>query len=174
MKTSIRQTLLTAYAISVTVVAVVNSCRTHLLTNQLEHVSVEPDSVKTANSSIATVEVASLDSTVAYDWDKFITAVAWTESRHCDTAVSNKGAVGYLQIMPIYVAEVNRILGEDKYTLADRTNRAKSIEMFNILQNYHNPGHSIDRAIQLHNPRAGKGYSNEIKATYFRMLDEQS
>ena len=44
----------------------------------------------------------------------------------------NSLAVGVLQIHPIMVKDVNRILGEDKFTLDDRYDRAKSIAMCRI------------------------------------------
>lgn len=48
-------------------------------------------------------------------------------------------AVGCLQIHKIYVREVNRILGENKYTYNDRRNREKSIEMARIHITYWTP-----------------------------------
>ena len=48
-------------------------------------------------------------------------------------------AVGCLQIHKIYVREVNRILGENKYTYNDRRNREKSIEMARIHITYWAP-----------------------------------
>lgn len=47
---------------------------------------------------------------------------------------SSEDAAGVLQIRPIMVREVNRILGKDSFTLADRWSRAKSIDMFNVLR----------------------------------------
>ena len=49
---------------------------------------------------------------------------------------SKENAAGVLQIRPIMVREVNRLLGEDKYTLKDRWNKAKSIEMFNVIRSH--------------------------------------
>ena len=53
-----------------------------------------------------------------------------------DTMAYNEkeNAVGVLQIRPIMVREVNRLLGENKYTLKDRWSKAKSIEMFNVIR----------------------------------------
>ena len=34
------------------------------------------------------------------------------------------------------VREVNRLLGENKYTLKDRWSKAKSIEMFNVIRSH--------------------------------------
>ena len=97
------------------------------------------------------------------EWDAFIRALIHVESRGNTEAVGKSNDVGILQITPIYVAEVNRILKEKRYTLEDRTDPDKSIEMFRIMQDYHNPEHDIDKAIKMHNPKAGKGYSDAIK-----------
>ena len=45
-------------------------------------------------------------------------------------------AVGCLQIHEIYVREVNRILGDTRYTYADRKDKKKSIEMAKIHISY--------------------------------------
>ena len=71
-------------------------------------------------------------------WNDLIRAVIHVESRGNDSAVGDNGkAVGCLQIHPIMVREVNRILAKydipTTYTLNDRYSRAKSIEMFNIV-----------------------------------------
>jgi hypothetical protein len=48
-------------------------------------------------------------------------------------------AVGILQIHPIMVEEVNRILGFEKYQYSDRESEKLSIEMFLVYQNHYNP-----------------------------------
>ena len=73
--------------------------------------------------------------------DNLIDAVIHVESRG-DINAHNVGedAVGVLQIRPIMVQEVNRVLGFDKYTLQDRWDKQKSIEMFNVIrENTPNP-----------------------------------
>lgn len=98
-----------------------------------------------------------------YDkWETFIKALIQVESRGDSNAVGIKDDVGILQITPVYVKEVNRILGKDKYNLNDRYNAEKSIQMFKILQNYYNPNHSIEKAIKLHNPTACIDYHDKI------------
>lgn len=77
-------------------------------------------------------------------------------------AVGKTNDVGILQITPIYVKDVNRILGEDKYDLSCRTDTEKSLEMFEILQGHYNPSKSIDKAIKLHNPKASQSYRIKI------------
>lgn len=62
---------------------------------------------------------------------KTVLAVALVESGGDPCAIGDGGqAVGILQIHPIMVADVNRIIGERRYTLADRRDVRKSVEMF--------------------------------------------
>lgn len=67
--------------------------------------------------------------------DNLIHAIIHVESRgniHAHNV--SEDAVGVLQIRPIMVKEVNRVLGFDKYTLIDRWDKQKSIEMFNVIR----------------------------------------
>ena len=67
--------------------------------------------------------------------DTLLNAVMAVESNFDTLAYNSKeDAAGVLQIRPIMVREVNRLLGEDKYTLKDRWSKAKSIEMFNVIR----------------------------------------
>lgn len=71
-------------------------------------------------------------------WDSFVAAVIQVESRGNDNAYCRKeDAVGCLQIRPIMVREVNRILKlnniQMQYTLNDRWSRVRSLEMFEIM-----------------------------------------
>jgi hypothetical protein len=61
-------------------------------------------------------------------------------------AYLREGAVGILQIREIMVGEVNRILGERRYFLSDRTDSVRSVEMFFIYQNFHNPQYNEQEA----------------------------
>ena len=67
--------------------------------------------------------------------DSLIDAIIHVESRG-DSMAYNAGedAVGVLQIRPIMMREVNRLLKENKYTLDDRWSKSKSIEMFNVIK----------------------------------------
>ena len=84
------------------------------------------------------ISVANTDDYNYSKWDTFVDAVIYVESRGNDSAVGDNGkAVGCLQIHPIMVREVNRLLAKydipTTYTLEDRYSREKSIEMFNIV-----------------------------------------
>jgi hypothetical protein len=75
-----------------------------------------------------------------------VSALIFVESRGNDSAVGDRHlvgneAIGALQIRPIMVREVNRILklqkSNKRFTLKDRFERDKSIEMFYIWKNHH-------------------------------------
>ena len=71
-----------------------------------------------------------------------ITAMIQVESKGNDSAYCvSENAAGCLQIRPIMIAEVNRILKRnrvgDTYTLQDRWSRKKSIEILNIYKDYY-------------------------------------
>ena len=65
------------------------------------------------------------------------------EDIHGDLGLKEGPSVGVLQIRPIMVREVNRILKirkiNKKYKLKDRYSRKKSIEMFNIWREFYHP-----------------------------------
>jgi len=74
--------------------------------------------------------------------DCLVEAIIQVESRGDSTAKGDRGwAVGILQIWPIMVREVNRILeknGSDvRYVYTDRLSVKKSIEMFHIWREYY-------------------------------------
>jgi len=69
--------------------------------------------------------------------DKLIAAIIQVESGGDTLAYNSKeDAVGCLQIRPIMVREVNRLLGKDSFKLKDRWSKAKSIQMFNVLRSH--------------------------------------
>ena len=74
-------------------------------------------------------------------FDDLLDAIEWVESRGDANAVGDNGgaieAVGAYQIHQIYLIDVNRILGKDKYSIYDRTNRNKSREIVTIYLNYY-------------------------------------
>ena len=69
--------------------------------------------------------------------DPLIAAIIQVESGGDTLAYNSKeDAVGCLQIRPIMVREVNRLVGKDSFTLSDRWSEAKSIQMFNVLRSH--------------------------------------
>ena len=90
-------------------------------------------------------------------------AIIWVESRGNSEAYRKSGnCVGILQLTPIYVRECNRLQSDIAYTLEDRTDIVKSLEMFTIYQNRYNPRHDIHKAIEIHNPTAGPEYKAKV------------
>ena len=71
----------------------------------------------------------------------------------------NGDNIGILQIRPIMVYEINRILGYKKYKLRDRFDPIKSIEMFKIYTNHHTP----DWTLELVARRWNGGHNGELK-----------
>ena len=96
------------------------------------------------------------------EWDIFIQALIYTESRGDATAVGKANDAGTLQITPVYVKECNRLLGYEAFTLEDRFCPAKSLEMFELTNSVKNPERCILKAIKIHNPRAPKSYEQSI------------
>lgn len=76
--------------------------------------------------------------TVTTTMDDLISAMIMVESRGNDSAYcAREDAAGCLQIRPVMVAEVNRILKREAYTLQDRWNRQKSVEMLRVFSKYY-------------------------------------
>ena len=107
------------------------------------------------------------------DWDRFISAVIWKESKDVEDCIGDNGkAVGVLQIHPIMVREANRILAmndpslSNYYTYDDRYSREKSIEIFKVVQGYHNPKRDHRKALQIWNHGHPASYYNDIIKRY--------
>jgi hypothetical protein len=84
--------------------------------------------------------------------EELIVAMIQVESRGSDSAIGDthlgEPSVGVLQLRPIMVREVNRILkkqkSEKRYKLKDRFSREKSIEMFMVWKNYYHPENEFE------------------------------
>lgn len=87
-----------------------------------------------------------------------INSIIQIESENNNIA-RNGDNIGILQIRPIMVYEINRILGYKKYELRDRFDSIKSIEMFKIYTNHHTP----DWDLELVARRWNGGYNGEYK-----------
>ena len=104
------------------------------------------------------------DTSVVYkeDWDCFISAIVSVESNGKWDAKGKNNDVGVLQITPILVRDCNRILGREKYTLADRLDSLKSVEMFNVVQKHYNPQRDYHWALKLWNSGAPLSYHRKV------------
>ena len=105
-------------------IAIVSSIYTYDAVTEIKIVESKPD-----------VEVVEVVKDSVIKMSNLIGAIIQVESVGNDSAYNrSEDAVGCLQIRPIMVREVNRLLQKRKddrvYTLSDRWNRQKSIEMF--------------------------------------------
>ena len=103
-----------------------------------------------------------------------IDALIYVESRGNDSAYnSSEDAVGCLQIRPIMVREVNRILkktGQDeRYDMEDRWDREKSLDMFHIWREYHHPN-STDEVIARNWNGGPNGFNKESTLKYWKKV----
>ena len=106
-------------------------------------------------------------------WEPLINAIAKVESGGNPKAFNKNGnCAGYLQITPVVVKDCNQILKRKKvnkkYTLKDRFDKQKSIEMFVIYQNAHNPSGNIEKAIRIWN--GGPNYSVKATNKYYKKV----
>lgn len=97
-----------------------------------------------------------------YDWELFTRALIWVESKGDGKAIGVNDDVGILQIRKPIIDDCNRILGYDKYTLTDRLDSLKSVEMFNIIQDHYNPQHDYHWALKLWNSKAPLSYHRKV------------
>ena len=109
------------------------------------------------------------------DWECFIEAIIWTESRGNENCIGDSGkAVGVLQIHPVMVREANRILKmkniDVEYDYDDRYSKEKSIEIFNIIQDFHNKNHDYNRALQIWNKNHPESYRKQIMNKYNELI----
>lgn len=123
--------------------------------------------IKAYTEKPAPVKIVKVEVRSKINWNKLTEAIIQVESEGNPRAINRKtNAVGVLQQTPIYVKEVNRILGKKKYSLNDRYNKTKAIEMFNIYQSYYNPDKDLHLALKLHNPRSKYSYHKKVVNVY--------
>lgn len=110
-----------------------------------------------------------------------IDALIIVESRGNDSAVGDRHlvgneAVGALQIRPIMVREVNRILkiqkNDKRFKLSDRFDRAKTIEMFLVWKNYHHPDGDFEKIARNWNG-GPKGYKKTRTEKYWSKVQKE-
>lgn len=103
-----------------------------------------------------------------------IEALIQVESRGNDSAIGDRHlgepSIGVLQLRPIMVREVNRILKKQKsknrFKLKDRFSREKSIEMFMVWKNYHHPEGGFETIARNWNG-GPRGYKNKRTERYW-------
>lgn len=107
------------------------------------------------------------------DWDAFIEALIWVESKGNANAVGRDNDVGVLQITPILVEDCNRIVKHQKYSLEDRIDSLKSVEMFNVIQKHYNPQRDFHWALKLWNSGAPLSYHRKVMDKFNEIKKEK-
>ena len=87
------------------------------------------------------------------EWEIFTLALMKVESEYNPNAVSSAGARGYFQMLPIYVREVNRIHHTD-YTFDQVVPFDTAYQIFDLMQQAHNPEYDMERALDIHNGKS--------------------
>ena len=87
------------------------------------------------------------------EWEIFTLALMKVESEYNPNAVSSAGARGYFQMLPIYVREVNRIHHTD-YTFDQVIPFDTAYQIFDLMQQAHNPEYDMERALDIHNGKS--------------------
>jgi hypothetical protein len=112
--------------------------------------------------------------------DNLVNALIYVESRGKDDAIGdthlNKPSIGVLQIRPIMVREVNRILKHQtslkRFKLKDRFSREKSNEMFKVWKNHHHPNSELEMIARNWNG-GPKGYRHQRTLPYWVKVQNQ-
>lgn len=99
---------------------------------------------------VETVEEPQVKPDALSQWDLFTLALMKVESEYNPDAVSSVGAKGYFQITPIYVKEVNRV-HHTNFTFDQVTDFNTAYEIFDLMQQAHNPDYDMVKALELHN-----------------------
>ena len=111
---------------------------------------------------------------IVRDLEDLIEAMVWVESKGDPKAFAKReDAAGVLQIRPIMVNEVNRILNINKdnrfYTLDDRWNETKSIEMFYVFVDYYHKDSSYEEIARCWNG-GPKGLQKKQTKRYWKKV----
>ena len=110
-----------------------------------------------------------------------VSALILVESRGNDSAIGDRHlvgneAVGALQIRPIMVREVNRILkiqkSDKRFTLKDRYDREKTIEMFYVWKNFHHKDSDFETIARNWNG-GPRGYRSSRTLKYWNKVQKE-
>ena len=127
------------------------------------------------------IELESKDVPVVISERDLVSALILVESRGNDSAIGDRHivggeAVGALQIRPIMVREVNRILkiqkSDKRFTLKDRFNRQKTIEMFYVWKNFHHKDSDFETIARNWNG-GPRGYKNSRTLKYWQKVQKE-
>ena len=127
------------------------------------------------------IQLEPKDVQVALSERDLVSALILVESRGNDSAIGDRHivggeAVGALQIRPIMVREVNRILkiqkSDKRFKLKDRFDREKTLEMFYIWKNYHHKDSDFEKIARNWNG-GPKGYNNPRTEKYWAKVQKE-
>jgi hypothetical protein len=112
--------------------------------------------------------------------NKLIDALIYVESRGEDSAIGDthlkEPSIGVLQIRPVMVREVNRILKLKrtgyKFKRKDRFSREKSIEMFMIWYEFHHKDSDYEKISRSWNG-GPKGHRNNRTLPYWEKVQQE-
>ena len=104
-------------------------------------------------------------------FEDLLDAIEFVESGGDSNAVGDNGnAIGSFQIWKIYVDDVNRIRGNDKYSYTDRLDRSKSRDMATIYLNHY--GGTLEEMARIHNG-GPQGHKKESTLKYWVKVKER-
>ena len=127
------------------------------------------------------IELKPKDVQVVVSEHDLVSALILVESRGNDSAIGDRHivggeAVGALQIRPIMVREVNRILkiqkSDKRFKLKDRFDREKTLEMFTIWKNFHHKDSDFEKIARNWNG-GPRGYSNPRTEKYWAKVQKE-
>jgi len=138
-----------------------------IITTSNTSITTNPYSKFSEIKKIKPIEVKQIETDI-------ISALIYVESRGNDSAYNDsENAAGCLQIRPIMVREVNRILKktgrEERFDLDDRWDRDKSLNMFHIWREYHHPN-STDEVIARNWNGGPNGFNKESTLKYWKKV----
>lgn len=135
---------------------------------------------KGPNTTLSTdkVEKPMMEEETPIKIDNLIQALIIVESRGVSAAIGDthlsKPSIGVLQIRPIMVREVNRILKlkneEHRFRLEDRYDREKSIKMFMVWKDFHHDD-SDDETISRSWNGGPRGNKNPKTVRYWEKVE---
>jgi hypothetical protein len=100
-------------------------------------------------------------------FDRMLYSFQAVESNFDTKVINSLGYGGILQIGQEMINEANRICkltgNPAEFTLIDRLDSTKSVQIWYIVQNYWNPSYDLMRACKVWNPLASKEYYQKIK-----------
>ena len=142
-------------------------------TNEADRPKIEPITIL-ETKPITPIEV------IIPDTPNIVDALIQVESRGNDSAVGDvhlgEPSIGVLQIRPIMVREINRILklkgSKYRYKNKDRFSRDKSIEMFTIWKEFHHKDSDYEEIARSWNG-GPKGPKNPKTYSYWKKVEYQ-